>query len=347
MKALLFETNGEPDDVLRWRDVEDPVPGPRDVVVRVLLAPVHPFDLHIVRGRFSLRPPPPASPGIECVGVIDTVGSHVIGLSAGRRVVVVGAIGTWRERIACAAERVVVVPEGMSDDDAARAVVDPLTACALTLSEHRLQRGDWLIQTDAVSTVGRLVLQLAGIRGFKTINIVRRAAQRAEVEALGGDVVIATDHSNWPAQLISATKGRNVTKAVDCVGGWTAANVERALAPGGRMLVYGASWSRAFGDGAADELRVFAPPLIYNGCSVQGWFLYHWLDEIPLAEAVGTLKGAWEYLRGGGLRLPSAVRYPVSRINEAIADSESGRLPGKALLRFAQDENAPESGDSR
>jgi NADPH2:quinone reductase len=318
MKALVFETVGEPHDVLRWCDLPDPVPGPRDVVVRVLLAPVHPSDFHIIRGRFGRQPQLPASPGIECVGVIETVGSHVVGLSIGIRVILLGVLGTWRERIACAVERVVPVPEGISDEDAAQAAVDPLTACALTLWEHQLQRDEWLIQTGAGSIVGRLVLQLAKIRGFKTINVVRRVLEITEIEALGGDVVISTEDEGWPARLVSATRGLNVAKAVDCVGGWTAANVERALAPGGRMLVYGA----------------FSPSLIYNACIVQGWFLYHWLDEIPLAEGVSTLRCALEYLASGGLRLPSAVRYSMSHLQDTIGNLESGLPQGKVLLSF-------------
>jgi NADPH:quinone reductase-like Zn-dependent oxidoreductase len=109
MKALVFETNGEPDDVLRLCELADPVPGPRDVVVRVLVSPVHRADLRIIRGRFGRQPQLPASPGIECVGVIEAVGSHVVGLSIGLRVILLGVFGTWRERIACAAERVEAV----------------------------------------------------------------------------------------------------------------------------------------------------------------------------------------------------------------------------------------------
>lgn len=334
MKALVFETNGEPHDVLRLCELADPVPGPRDVVVRVHLAPVHRSDLRVIRGRFGRQPQLPASPGIECVGVIEAVGSHVVGLSIGIRVILLGVFGTWRERIACAAERVVPLPDRISDEDAAQAVVHPLTACALTLAEHELRRDDWLIQTGAGSTVGRLVLQLAKIKGFKTINIVRGVVQIREIEALGGDVVISTEHRDWPDRLVSVTKGLNVMKAVDCVGGWTGANVEHALAPGGRMLVYDASSSDAAHDRVAQELPLFAQSRIYNACTVQGWFLYHWLDEIPLAEAVRTLRCALDYLASGCLRLPSAVRYPPARIADAIADTESDSLSGTALLSF-------------
>jgi len=71
-------------------------------------------------------------------------------------------------------ERVVPVPDGASDEDAAQAIVNPVTAWVLTMVEHRLQPGDGLTQTAAGSTVGRLVLQLARSEGFRTVTIVRR-----------------------------------------------------------------------------------------------------------------------------------------------------------------------------
>ena len=73
MKAFLFEHNGEPDTVLTLRDLPDPVPGVGEVLVRVHLAPVHPSDLHILRGRFGRQPQLPASPGLECVGTVEAL----------------------------------------------------------------------------------------------------------------------------------------------------------------------------------------------------------------------------------------------------------------------------------
>ena len=148
--------------------------------------------------------------------------------------------GTWRELLVCPAERVVPVPDEVSDEDAAQALVNPVTAWALTMVEHRMQRGEWLTQTAAGSTLGRLILQLARSEGFRTIKIVYRRPQVSEIAKLGGDVTLCTEDDDWPAQLVKAGRGAGPSKAIDCVAGRIGAELARALAPGGRILVFGA-----------------------------------------------------------------------------------------------------------
>jgi NADPH:quinone reductase-like Zn-dependent oxidoreductase len=87
MKAMIFEETGEPRNILHIRDIPDPTPGPSDVLVRVLLSPVHPADLHMMRGRFGRTPGLPTSPGIECVGVVEALGESADGPKPGTRVV--------------------------------------------------------------------------------------------------------------------------------------------------------------------------------------------------------------------------------------------------------------------
>ena len=142
----------------------------------------------------------------------------------------------------------------------------------------------------------------------RQFNLVRRRAQIAEIEALGGDVVICTDDGDWPARLREATAGQGIIKAIDCVAGRTGAVVARGLAPGGRMLVYGALSSHRQTDPAAFELPLFAPALIYSAATVQGWFLFHWLASHPLSEGRSALRGVLERLASGVLRLPPALR---------------------------------------
>jgi NADPH2:quinone reductase len=99
MKALVIEHNGEPSEVVHCRDLPEPTPGPSEVRVRMLLAPVHPSDLHVIRGRFAPQRQPelPASPGSEGTGIIDAVGSDVPRTRVGERVVLLDVPGTWRE----------------------------------------------------------------------------------------------------------------------------------------------------------------------------------------------------------------------------------------------------------
>ena len=71
MKGLVFERNGEPSDVHFWRALPDPKVGANEVLVSMRLAPVHPADLHVIRGRFARQPALPASPGGEGMGVVE------------------------------------------------------------------------------------------------------------------------------------------------------------------------------------------------------------------------------------------------------------------------------------
>jgi NADPH2:quinone reductase len=125
VKALIFERIGEPANVLTIGDLPDPRPGPGEVLVRVRLAPVHQTDVHIMRGRFGRQPVLPTSPGVECVGVVEALGPGTPGPAPGTRVVLVDVWGTWRERVISPVERVVPVPDEVSDDDAAQAIINP------------------------------------------------------------------------------------------------------------------------------------------------------------------------------------------------------------------------------
>jgi NADPH2:quinone reductase len=332
VKALVFERIGDPGSVLAVRELPKPKPGAGEVLVRVRLSPVHPSDLHIMRGRFGRQPTLPASPGIECVGVVEELGAGVAGPAPGTRVVLLNVWGSWREFIVSPAERVIPVPDALSDEDAAQALVNPVTAWVMTMLELGLKPGDWLIQTAAGSTVGQIVLQLAGSERFRTVNIVRRRAQVPYIKALGGEVVITGEDDDWSAQLATAAQERALSRAIDCVAGSTGATVARHLAPGGRMLVYGALSSHRQTNPSAFEMPVFAPRLIYSAATVQGWYLLHWLEVTPLADSGAVLVKVLERLASGALRLPQAKRHRPQNVADALRDADGAPREGKPLL---------------
>src|SRR6476646_9619111 len=154
MKALIFRETGEPKSVLKLAEIPTPPLAPGEALVRVLLSPIHPSDLHMVRGRYGYQPELPASPGIEGVGIVEALGPGVQGPTVGTRVVFVHMWQIWREQIVCPVDR-------LDDPAAATCCTNPLTAWALTRSSHNLKEGDWLLQTAAASSVGKFVLQLA------------------------------------------------------------------------------------------------------------------------------------------------------------------------------------------
>ncbi|WP_213767454.1 zinc-binding dehydrogenase [Caballeronia sp. dw_19] len=209
----------------------------------------------------------------------------------------------------------------------------------MTLSVHKLAAGDALLQTAAGSTIGRLVLQIAKLKGFRTINLVRRPEQVSEIQKLGGDVVICTADEDWQQQVTAAAGEKGILHAIDCVGGTVGAGVVRCLAPGGRVLVYGALSSHRQTDVSGFQMPVFVPQLIYKSSIIQGWFLFHWMAGLPLDESREAVETVLSYLASGALRLPLAKRYPISMIGDALASAESSGRDGKPLLDFTE-ENA-------
>lgn len=335
MKALIFHQTGEPLDVLSLQKLPDPMPSAGEVLVRVLVTPIHTGDLHVLRGRFGRQPSLPASPGFECVGIVEAVGTGTESVPVGSRVVLVDVPGTWRELILCPVERIVLVPDAVSDEAAAQAVINPVTAWALTMAEHHLKPADWLAQTAAGSTVGKLVLQLARSEGFRTINLVRRREQVNEIFKLGGDVAICTEDTDWAAQVTKAAGPSGLERSIDCVAGRVGADLVRMLVPGSKSIVYGALSSHRQTEQTAYEMPLFTPRLIYASVEVQGWFLFRWLATNPLSNSVAIIEDLLNRFATGSLQLPPAELFRPEAIKDAIAATGSAQQ-GKSLIDFRQ-----------
>jgi NADPH:quinone reductase-like Zn-dependent oxidoreductase len=336
MRALIFIETGEPNSVLKLAEMPTPPLAHGEALVRVLLTPIHPSDLHMVRGRYGYQPELPASPGIEGVGMVEAVGPGAQGSIVGTRVIFIGTWNTWREQVVCPVERLVPVPDGLDDQTAATSYINPLTAWALTRSSHNLKEGDWLLQTAAASSVGKLVLQLAQQYRFKTINVIRRREQETIIRNLGGNEVICTADEDLRARLQELTAGKGIERAIDCVAGELGAEIARNLAPAGTMLVYGALSSHRQTDPAKFTMPLFAPYLIYRTATIHGWWLPRWVSSKPLAEVRAATSDLLTMLSNRALTPPAIVRYSFKDFQEAVglADGEAGQQ--KVLLDFSE-----------
>jgi len=267
---------------------------------------------------------------------VEAVGPGVQSPAVGARVVFIGTWNAWREQIVCPVERLVPVPDGLDDSAAATSYINPLTAWALTRSGHNLKEGDWLLQTAAASSVGKLVLQLAQQYRFKTINVIRRREQETIIRNLGGNEVICTADEDLRARLQELTAGQGVERAIDCVAGELGAEIARNLAPAGTMLVYGALSSHRQTDPAKFTMPLFAPRLIYSTATVRGWWLPRWVNSQSLAEVRAATSDLLAMLSNGALTSPATVRYSLKDFQEAVrlADGEAGQQ--KILLDFSE-----------
>ena len=334
MRSIVADAVGEPSEVLHLQNRPIPEPGLGQVRIRVAAVPVHASDLHTVRGRYGFVPEFPTVPGIESVGVIDELASGTNSLTVGQRVITVGVKGTWQEYVVADVGQVLPVPAGMSDSTAAQVLANPLTAVILTGDELDVQPGEWLLQTAAGSTVGQSVIQLGAHVGFKTLNVVRRRSAVEDILAMGGTAVICTEDENLRERVADIAGHDGVSKAIDCVSGQVGADVSRALAPHGELVVYGALSTHRQTDPDKLTIPVFARSLIYETKTVRGFWLFRWFTETPKDRMAATIDRTVQLVDSGALRVPEGQPIPLEKFSEAVYLAEAPEHGGKPLLVF-------------
>jgi NADPH:quinone reductase-like Zn-dependent oxidoreductase len=333
MKAIVFDRFGEPAEVLQLRDVPVPEPGRGEVRVRMLASPVNPSDLMVVRGRYGRLPKLPATPGFEGSGVVDAAGPGLLkrirGLRPGRRVAVLNAQGgNWQEQVVLPARQLVPVPDQVSDEQAATFFVNPASALVMTRSVLKVPAGAWLLQTAAGSALGRMVIRLGKMYGFRTINVVRRREQAEELLRLGGDAAICTNDESVEERVRVITGGAGVPFALDAVGGTTGAAAVSALAPGGKLLVYGT---------LANEPIPLDPRMLMAGSrSIEGFWLSEWVRKQGIFTMLGLFRRIGKLMSSGVLVSDVGATFPLERIKEAVEKAETPGRSGKVLLRIAR-----------
>lgn len=192
----------------------------------------------------------------------------------------------------------------------------------------RVPRRAWLLQTAAAGALGRMIIRLGQRDGFRTINVVRRREHAEQVRRDGGDEVICTGDGESIEERVQAITGRHgVRYAVDAVGGGeTSAAVVRALAPGGRMLVYGVL--------AGEPLRLDPNELMLGQKSVEGFWMTEWSLALSPWKIVPLFRRIGRLFRAGVFHSEVEASYGLDEVRAAVRRAgESGRQ-GKILLRM-------------
>lgn len=325
MRALRFESFGEPRGVLQKMDLPDPEPGPGEVRLAISLRPINPSDLLQVKGVYGRRPALPAIAGLEGLGVVDALGPGVEGLSPGQRVVPLGAQGTWADLLVTPAENLVAIPDGLADEMACQVIVNPLTAWLMAVEELRLGPGDWLVQTASGSAVGRCLLQIAKLKGFQVLSLVRRRTDLAvAMEAEGVGPVLSTEDPEWGDRALDLLPKGGAAAAVDAVGGSVGGRVAMLLRRGGTMLVYGAL--------SMEPLQVPGGQMIFRTLTLRGFWLTDWKLRTPKEDRDRILAPLLAEMAAGRIGPPVEAVFPLDRYVEAIDLAEAAGRGGKVLL---------------
>ena len=288
IRAAVYETHGNPVEVLRIVEQPWPQPAADEAVVEMRAAPINPADLNAIEGKYPVRPPLPATPGMEGAGVVVEVGSAARGVGVGDQVILPHNFGTWREAAAVKAEKLIIVPNDIDPVQAAMLKVNPMTAWRMLHDFETLAPGDWFIQNAANSAAGRAAIQIARECGYQSVNVVRRAGLEEELRKEGADVVLV-ESDQLREQVAEATGGAAIRLALNAVGGASVLQLAKALAPDGTIVTYGAM--------SLQPVKIPNGMLIFKNLNFTGFWVNKWYDRVSTAERDATFERLFDMAR--------------------------------------------------
>jgi NADPH:quinone reductase-like Zn-dependent oxidoreductase len=328
MRAVqLRDYEGKPSS-LTVAEVPVPRPGRGEVLVRVAASPVNPSDLMFIAGRYGIRKPLPATPGLEGSGtVVESGGGLMAGFMKGRRVACAAAEakssgGMWAEYVVTGAQFCVPLSKQVDLEQAATMLVNPFTAWALVEAArkggHRAA-----VQTAAASALGRMVIRLGQRFSLPVINVVRRAEQAELLRGMGADHVLNSSDPNFDDRLRSICHKLGATVAFEAIAGEMAGRILRAQPPGSRMLIYGGL--------SLKGAEIDPASLIFESKHVEGFWLSGWLRNKNLLGQLRVARGVQELL-AGELKTEIRARLPLEKVADGLVSYAANMTGGKILL---------------
>jgi len=322
MRAYICNAFG-PLDTHGPGDLPEPRPADDEVIIDVAAAGVNYYDTLIVQGRYQIRPALPFSPGGEFAGTIAALGAKVEGFRPGQRVLAFNSFGGYAEKARARASQVFPLPDAVSFDQAAAALVAYATAWFALYDRGRLKAGETVLVLGAAGGVGLAAVQIARAASCTVIAAASTADKLALCRQAGAAVGINYRETDLKDAVKAATAGRGADVVIDVVGGAFTEAAVRATAWRGRVLVIGFA--------AGDIPRVPANLLLLKGCELSGVFWDEFLRREPEAchaQVAAILAG----IADGTLAPPVHGRYAIEQAGDALKVLAERRVTGKLLI---------------
>jgi NADPH2:quinone reductase len=319
VRAVAIERKGGP-EVMEAVDRPAPEPGPGAVLVELGAAGVNYRDVY-ERTTPGYGGEAPRILGVEGAGTVTALGEGVTELQPGDRVAWKEAPGSYAEQVVVAVREAVPIAKGVSDELAAAALLQGITAQYLTTSTYAIQPGDWVVVHAAAGGAGLLITQYAKIRGASVLATTSTEEKAELARGAGADEVVHYDQLLARAQEL--TGGAGVAAVYDGVGKDTFETSLEALRPRGTMVLFGSS------SGGPDP---FDPMRLARGGSLHLTrpTLVHYTATRD--ELVQRAEDVFELIAQGRLAIRIGGRYPLDDARRAHEDLEARRTTGKLVL---------------
>jgi NADPH:quinone reductase len=322
MRVIQIERRGGP-EVLSLAEHPAPQPGPGQIVAEISAAGVNYMDIYQREGVGGYRPPLPFVTGAEGAGTIIAIGAGVTGLAVGDRVAWVGP-GSYAEQVVLPADRVVPVPDGISTELAAAAILQGMTAHYLVTSTYPVRAGDVTVVHAAAGGVGLLLTQMIKRRGG-TVVATCSGGQDGEKTGLARSAGAhhVSGYDGCRALVEEVTGGVGAHVVYDGVGRATFDDSLAALRPRGMLVVYGA---------ASGQVPPFDIQRLNSGGSlfVTRPTIAHYIANAE--ELRWRAREVFDSIERGELDVRIGGRYPLADAARAQQDLAARRTTGKLLL---------------
>jgi NADPH2:quinone reductase len=324
MKAIQINQTGGP-EVMQLADLPIPQPKPSEALVKIAASGVNFIDVYNREGRYKQALP--FILGQEAAGTVTAVGAEVHGevrgIAVGDRVAYTLSLGGYAEYAAVPADRLVKIPAGVTERQAAAAILQGMTAHYLAYDTFPLKKGDTALIHAAAGGVGLLLVQMAHNIGARVIGTVSTDEKAKLARDAGADDVILYTQTDFEAETKRLTAGKGVDVVYDSVGKTTFEKGLNLLRPRGMMALFG---------GSSGPVAPFDPLILTQKGSL---FLTrpslgaYVLTPEDLQKRAGAVFGM---IRDGKLKLRIEHIYPLAEAQQAHRDLEGRKTTGKLLL---------------
>lgn len=323
MKAVLCHAFG-PVENLRIEDIDAPVAGPGQVVVRVEGCGVNFYDGIAVEGKYQSKPPFPFSPGGEVSGTVLSVGEGVSSLRAGQRVIAFTGFGGYAEQLSVDAGSVFPIPDAMDFDTAAGFLITYATSHHALKDRASIRPGQTLLVLGAAGGVGLTAVELGREMGARVIAAASSDEKLALAKSYGAEWTVNYASGDLREQVNAITAGRGVDIVYDPVGGKQSEAALKCLTTGGQHLVIG------FASGDIPTLALNR--LLLRQVSVTGvlWGAFARAEPARNAENIAELL-AW--YSAGRLKPQITEAHPLEDFQIALSRVMSRKAMGKVIIR--------------